>query len=163
VWARSGCRGWYLDDGGRPSLMWPRTMRGFRRILRRFDAQHCPLRPAAAAAAYHRASSIAYASPQSIPSTTRKLCSGSGGTLDLLGWERVAWKGAVGQGPSTRSDYGSVAAGLLVGAGCGTALALALDNIVFGICVGIVSGVSCGNAFKELRKFADDALDREQD
>jgi hypothetical protein len=69
----------------------------------------------------------------------------------------------VRQGPSARCDCRGVAAGLLVGAGCGTALALALDNVVFGICVGIVSGVSCRNAFKELRKFADDALDREQD
>ena len=31
VWARGGCRSWYLDDGGRPSLMWPRTMWGFTR------------------------------------------------------------------------------------------------------------------------------------
>jgi cation diffusion facilitator CzcD-associated flavoprotein CzcO len=46
VWARGGCRSWYLDDGGRPSLMWPRTMWGFRRMLRRFDAEHYRLRPA---------------------------------------------------------------------------------------------------------------------
>jgi len=44
VWARGGCRSWYLDDGGRPSLMWPRTMWGFRRMLRRFDAGHYRLR-----------------------------------------------------------------------------------------------------------------------
>jgi hypothetical protein len=44
VWARGGCRSWYLDDGGRPSLMWPRTMWGFRRMLRRFDAEHYLLR-----------------------------------------------------------------------------------------------------------------------
>jgi hypothetical protein len=46
VWARSGCRGWYLDDGGRPSLMWPRTMWGFRRMLRRFDVEHYLMSPA---------------------------------------------------------------------------------------------------------------------
>jgi cation diffusion facilitator CzcD-associated flavoprotein CzcO len=46
VWARGGCRSWYLDDGGQPSLMWPRTMWGFRRMLRRFDAEHYLLRPA---------------------------------------------------------------------------------------------------------------------
>ncbi|MDQ3284901.1 MAG: NAD(P)/FAD-dependent oxidoreductase [Actinomycetota bacterium] len=46
VWARGGCRSWYLDDGGRPSLMWPRTMWGFRRMLRRFDAEHYFLHPA---------------------------------------------------------------------------------------------------------------------
>ena len=45
VWARGGCRSWYLDDVGRPSLMWPRTMWGFRRMLRRFDAEHYLLRP----------------------------------------------------------------------------------------------------------------------
>ena len=45
VWARGGCRSWYLDGGGRPSLMWPRTMWGFRRMLRRFDAEHYLLRP----------------------------------------------------------------------------------------------------------------------
>ncbi|MGB3683750.1 MAG: NAD(P)/FAD-dependent oxidoreductase [Rubrobacteraceae bacterium] len=40
VWARGGCQSWYLDDGGRPSLMWPRTMWGFRRMLKRFDAEN---------------------------------------------------------------------------------------------------------------------------
>jgi cation diffusion facilitator CzcD-associated flavoprotein CzcO len=44
VWARGGCRSWYLDGGGRPSLMWPRTMWGFRRMLRRFDAENYRLR-----------------------------------------------------------------------------------------------------------------------
>jgi len=44
VWARGGCRSWYLDDGGRSSLMWPRTMWGFRCMLRRFDAEHYLLR-----------------------------------------------------------------------------------------------------------------------
>jgi cation diffusion facilitator CzcD-associated flavoprotein CzcO len=46
VWARGGCQSWYLDDGGRPSLMWPRTMWSFRRMLRRFDPEHYRLRPA---------------------------------------------------------------------------------------------------------------------
>ena len=46
VWARGGCQSWYLDGGGRPSLMWPRTMWGFKRMLRRFDAEHYRLRSA---------------------------------------------------------------------------------------------------------------------
>ncbi len=46
VWARGGCQSWYLDDGQKPSLMWPRTMWGFRRMLRRFDPEHYYLRPA---------------------------------------------------------------------------------------------------------------------
>ena len=45
VWAAGGCRSWYLDEAGRPSLMWPRTMWGFRRMLRRFDPEHYRLRP----------------------------------------------------------------------------------------------------------------------
>jgi cation diffusion facilitator CzcD-associated flavoprotein CzcO len=44
VWARGGCQSWYLDDGGRPSLMWPRTMWGFSRMLRHFDTEHYLLR-----------------------------------------------------------------------------------------------------------------------
>ncbi len=44
VWARGGCQSWYLDDGGRPSLMWPRTMWSFRRMLRRFDPEHYRVR-----------------------------------------------------------------------------------------------------------------------
>lgn len=46
VWARGGCQSWYLDDGNKPTLMWPRTMLGFRRMLRRFDPEHYHLRPA---------------------------------------------------------------------------------------------------------------------
>ena len=45
VWARGGCQSWYLDAGQKPSLMWPRTMLGFRRMLRRFDPEHYHLRP----------------------------------------------------------------------------------------------------------------------
>lgn len=45
VWARGGCQSWYLDDGQKPSLMWPRTMLGFRRMLRRFDPEHYHLLP----------------------------------------------------------------------------------------------------------------------
>lgn len=45
MWARGGCQSWYLDDGGRPSLMWPRVMWGFRRMLRRFDLDHYRVRP----------------------------------------------------------------------------------------------------------------------
>lgn len=46
VWARGGCQSWYLDESGRPSLMWPRTMWGFRRMLRRFDPEHYMQSPA---------------------------------------------------------------------------------------------------------------------
>ena len=46
VWAGGGCESWYLDDGRKPSLMWPRTMWGFRRMLRRFDPEHYYLRRA---------------------------------------------------------------------------------------------------------------------
>ena len=46
VWARGGCQSWYLDEGGRPSLMWPRTMWGFRRMLRYFDSENYRLQSA---------------------------------------------------------------------------------------------------------------------
>jgi uncharacterized membrane protein YoaK (UPF0700 family) len=69
----------------------------------------------------------------------------------------------VSQGPTTRWEYRSVAAGLLVGAGCGTVLALILDNVAFGVCVGVITGVTSATAFKELLKFADYTRDRDQD
>jgi uncharacterized membrane protein YoaK (UPF0700 family) len=81
----------------------------------------------------------------------------------LFGRARVAWKGTVSQGPSTRWDYRTVAAGVLVGAVCGTALALILDNVAFGVCVGVIIGVASANAFKELLRFADYTRDRDQD
>lgn len=40
VWALGGCQSWYLDEDNRPTIMWPRTMWGFRRMLRRFDAEN---------------------------------------------------------------------------------------------------------------------------
>ena len=46
VWARGGCQSWYLDEGGKPNLMWPRTMWGFRRMLRRFDPENYRVRTA---------------------------------------------------------------------------------------------------------------------
>jgi cation diffusion facilitator CzcD-associated flavoprotein CzcO len=46
VWARGGCRSWYLDAERRPTTMWPGTMLGFRRLLRRFDVEHFDVRPA---------------------------------------------------------------------------------------------------------------------
>jgi hypothetical protein len=52
---------------------------------------------------------------------------------------------------------------LLVGAGCGTILALILDNVAFGVCVGVIIGVTSATAFKELLKFADYTRDRDQD
>ena len=36
VWALGGCTSWYLDDGRRPTVMWPDTMWRFRRRLARF-------------------------------------------------------------------------------------------------------------------------------
>jgi F0F1-type ATP synthase assembly protein I len=56
-----------------------------------------------------------------------------------------------------------VAAGVLVGAVCGTALALILDNVAFGVCVGVIIGVASANAFKELLRFADYTRDRDKD
>lgn len=50
VWTLGGCRSWYLDDAGRPTLMWPRSMLGFRRMLRRFDHESYHLRPASRSA-----------------------------------------------------------------------------------------------------------------
>ena len=55
VWARGGCQSWYLDDGSRPTLMWPRTMWGFRRMLRRFDAENYSLNPERRAARAEKA------------------------------------------------------------------------------------------------------------
>lgn len=43
VWARGGCESWYLDSGDFPTLMWPRTMYGFRKMLRSFDAENYKL------------------------------------------------------------------------------------------------------------------------
>lgn len=34
VWMAGSCTSWYLDSGGRASVMWPRSMRAFRRMLR---------------------------------------------------------------------------------------------------------------------------------
>ncbi|AHY48292.1 putative flavoprotein involved in K+ transport (plasmid) [Rubrobacter radiotolerans] len=63
VWARGGCDSWYLDTAGRPSLMWPRTMWGFRRMLSRFDRENYILRYAPA----HSKGSPDGDKPQTVP------------------------------------------------------------------------------------------------
>jgi cyclohexanone monooxygenase len=39
VWG-SGCRSWYLNDQGRNTLLWPGATFSYRRLTRRFEAQH---------------------------------------------------------------------------------------------------------------------------
>ena len=49
VWNAGGCASWYLDHTGRNTTLWPGFTWPFRRLLRRFDADHYELRPAAPA------------------------------------------------------------------------------------------------------------------
>ena len=57
VWSTGGCRSWYMDASGRNSTLWPDFTWRFRRMTRRFDAEHyelvkrcnVPLAPAVAA------------------------------------------------------------------------------------------------------------------
>ena len=37
VWSVGGCRSWYLDETGRNSVLWPRSVRAYQRRLARFD------------------------------------------------------------------------------------------------------------------------------
>jgi cation diffusion facilitator CzcD-associated flavoprotein CzcO len=46
VWNTGGCASWYLDHTGRNTTLWPGFTWPFRRLLRRFDADHYELRPA---------------------------------------------------------------------------------------------------------------------
>lgn len=39
VWS-SGCRSWYVNDQGRNTLLWPGSTFSYRRLTRRFEAQH---------------------------------------------------------------------------------------------------------------------------
>jgi cation diffusion facilitator CzcD-associated flavoprotein CzcO len=50
VWNAGGCASWYLDHTGRNTTLWPGFTWPFRRLLRRFDADHYELRPAVPAA-----------------------------------------------------------------------------------------------------------------
>jgi len=45
VWNAGGCASWYLDHTGRNTTLWPGFTWPFRRLLRRFDADHYELRP----------------------------------------------------------------------------------------------------------------------
>ena len=45
VWNTGGCASWYLDHTGRNTTLWPGFTWPFRRLLRRFDADHYELRP----------------------------------------------------------------------------------------------------------------------
>jgi hypothetical protein len=44
VWNSGGCSSWYLDASGRTTTLWPGFTWPFRRLLRRFDAEHYELR-----------------------------------------------------------------------------------------------------------------------
>jgi cation diffusion facilitator CzcD-associated flavoprotein CzcO len=44
VWNAGGCASWYLDHTGRNTTLWPGFTWPFRRLLRRFDADHYELR-----------------------------------------------------------------------------------------------------------------------
>ena len=46
VWNVGGCASWYLEETGRNTTLWPGFTWPFRRLLRRFDADHYELRPA---------------------------------------------------------------------------------------------------------------------
>ncbi|MFJ8113803.1 flavin-containing monooxygenase [Streptomyces sp. NPDC096132] len=46
VWLRGGCHSWYLDADELPTIMWPKSMIGFRRLLRRFDLENFETRSA---------------------------------------------------------------------------------------------------------------------
>jgi cation diffusion facilitator CzcD-associated flavoprotein CzcO len=46
VWNAGGCASWYLDHTGRNTTLWPGFTWPFRRLLRRFDADHYELHPA---------------------------------------------------------------------------------------------------------------------
>ncbi len=46
VWNRGGCSSWYLHESGRNPAIWPDFTWRFRRLTRRFDAEHYDLLPA---------------------------------------------------------------------------------------------------------------------
>ncbi|WP_205698769.1 NAD(P)/FAD-dependent oxidoreductase [Conexibacter sp. SYSU D00693] len=50
VWMGGGCRSWYQDASGAPTVLWPKSMTEYRRMTRRFDAESYELRPAAVGA-----------------------------------------------------------------------------------------------------------------
>lgn len=46
IWERGGCSSWYQDARGRNVALWPGSTFGFRRMLRRFDADNYEQQPA---------------------------------------------------------------------------------------------------------------------
>ena len=46
VWNRGGCSSWYLHESGGNPAIWPDFTWRFRRLTRRFDAEHYDLLPA---------------------------------------------------------------------------------------------------------------------
>ncbi|MCW2999775.1 MAG: hapE2 [Solirubrobacterales bacterium] len=51
VWMGGGCRSWYMDDSGAPTVLWPRSMTAYRQMTRRFDPESYELRDGSPAAA----------------------------------------------------------------------------------------------------------------
>ena len=49
VWMGGGCRSWYMDSSGAPTVLWPKSMTEYRWITRRFDAESYELRSEPAA------------------------------------------------------------------------------------------------------------------
>jgi len=49
VWMGGGCRSWYMDESGAPTVLWPKSMTEYKWITRRFDAENYELRPESAA------------------------------------------------------------------------------------------------------------------
>jgi hypothetical protein len=47
VWTKGGCQSWYQDGNGKAAGMWPRSMWGYRRLMRRFVMADHHLRTAA--------------------------------------------------------------------------------------------------------------------
>ena len=46
VWALGGCTSWYQDQRGEATVMWPRSMRSYRRLMASFEpADHILQRP----------------------------------------------------------------------------------------------------------------------
>jgi cation diffusion facilitator CzcD-associated flavoprotein CzcO len=43
VWMGGGCRSWYMDSSGAPTVLWPKSMTEYRWITRRFDAENYEL------------------------------------------------------------------------------------------------------------------------
>ncbi|HYI36887.1 MAG TPA: NAD(P)/FAD-dependent oxidoreductase [Thermoleophilaceae bacterium] len=49
VWMGGGCRSWYMDSSGAPTVLWPKSMTEYRWTTRHFDVENYELRPELAA------------------------------------------------------------------------------------------------------------------